>query len=339
MRQVVFLVLICLISCKRSDKIELSYFGLEDFPETKCCKSDSIGIQVLDALSYHVLRDSLVLVTTRGHNGYFVEMYYLGSKQKVMNFAKKGLDTNQFAHARVFLNDKNTSTEFYLYNVITNSIVEINIDSLLENRETFNYKKVYLSGYSSVPDFCKYDKGRYLVQNKYFSPVKNFNNNVDRFIFVNEKEFNVTNSTYSDFKKYNYYLSNINQVVMFSDVTKNRLWCASKGEDRFDIYTRDSLRLLGSYIGPYHYDVEYVVGEAGGDLPLVVRDGLYSGYEAAVITDNYVYLLLGNQKYKSEIPKSDVISDKSEIYKLSWEGKLLCRYILDRYVYRHFFLL
>ena len=85
--------------------------------------------------------------------------------------------------------------------------------------------------------------------------------------------------------------------------------------------------------GPYHYDVEYVVGEAGGDLPLVVRDGLYSGYEAAVITDNYVYLLLGNQKYKSEIPKSDVISDKSEIYKLSWEGKLLCRYILDRYVY------
>ena len=110
-----------------------------------------------------------------------------------MNFAKKGLDTNQFSHARVFLNDKNTSTEFYLYNVITNSIVEINIDSLLENRETFHYKKVYLSGYSSVPDFCKYDKGRYLVQNKYFSPVKNFNNNVDRFIFVNEKEFNVTN--------------------------------------------------------------------------------------------------------------------------------------------------
>ena len=51
----------------------------------------------------------------------------------------------------------------------------------------------------------------------------------------------------------------INKVVLFSDTTKNRLWCASKGEDCFDIYTRGSLRLLGLCVGYYHFDIECVV--------------------------------------------------------------------------------
>ncbi len=159
-------------------------------------------------------------------------------------------------------------------------------------------------------------------------------NDVDRFLFVKKNEFDITNSTYSKSWEYKYYLSNINKVIMFSDSTKNRLWCVLDGEDRFDIYKRDDLSLLKSYSGPYHYDVEYVVGEAGrGSLPLVVRNGVYSGYSAAVTTDSCVYLLLGNQNYKGKRELPDRVLDKSEIYKLSWEGELLCRYILDSYVY------
>ena len=122
-----FLLLVFLVSCKNSENIELSYFELEDFPRTKYCTSKSISIQVANSLSYHVLHDSLVLVTTRGNGGYFVEMYNLNSKQKIMDFAQKGLNANQFSHARVVLDETNVSSIFYLYNVITNSIVEINI--------------------------------------------------------------------------------------------------------------------------------------------------------------------------------------------------------------------
>ena len=329
-----FILLVFLVSCKNSENIELSYFELEDFPRTKYCTSKSISIQVANSLSYHVLHDSLVLVTTRGNGGYFVEMYNLNSKQKIMDFAQKGLNANQFSHARVVLDETNVSSIFYLYNVITNSIVEINIDSLLKYEDSYSFKKIYFSGYTNVPSFCKYDETRYLAQNKYYSIVKDLDNDVDRFLFVKKNEFDITNSTYSKSWEYKYYLSNINKVIMFSDSTKNRLWCVLDGEDRFDIYKRDDLSLLKSYSGPYHYDVEYVVGEAGrGSLPLVVRNGVYSGYSAAVTTDSCVYLLLGNQNYKGKRELPDRVLDKSEIYKLSWEGELLCRYILDSYVY------
>ena len=44
-------------------------------------------------------------------------------------------------------------------------------------------------------------------------------------------------------------------------------------------------------------------------------------------------MLLGNQNCKGKRELPDRVLDKSEIYKLSWEGELLCRYILDSYVY------
>ena len=163
-----FLLLVFLVSCKNSENIELSYFELEDFPRTKYCTSKSISIQVANSLSYHVLHDSLVLVTTRGNGGYFVEMYNLNSKQKIMDFAQKGLNANQFSHARVVLDETNVSSIFYLYNVITNSIVEINIDSLLKYEDSYSFKKIYFSGYTNVPSFCKYDETRYLAQNNVY---------------------------------------------------------------------------------------------------------------------------------------------------------------------------
>lgn len=109
-----FLLLVFLVSCKKNKDVKLSYFELEDFSRTKYCTSNSINIQVANSLSYHVLHDSLVLVTTRGNGGYFVEMYSLNSKQKIMDFAQKGLNANQFSHARVVLDETNVSSIFIM---------------------------------------------------------------------------------------------------------------------------------------------------------------------------------------------------------------------------------
>ena len=79
--------------------------------------------------------------------------------------------------------------------VITNSIVEINIDSLLKYEDSYSFKKIYFSGYTNVPSFCKYDETRYLAQNKYYSIVKDLDNDVDRFLFVKKNEFDITNKS------------------------------------------------------------------------------------------------------------------------------------------------
>lgn len=334
MKQLLFLCFCILILSCKEEKIVVTNFDLEDFPETVYCKADSIAIESPTSIYFNLIRDSLVVVTCDGKAGHFIEIQNLNNKNDMIKCFSEGLGEECFISARAVFDDINNPSSFRIVDMINNCLAEINIDTLLKYREEFRVKKIYFPGIASVLNGCIYDKGNFIGQNIYYSYNKEYDNKENRFLYIKRDEYNVSKDTRNYSSKYQYWVANTNRVVMFGNEEHNRLWCASSYIDQIDIYSKDALRLLYSFRGPRHYDVKYVCNDVGQDLPVVGIYGDHYAYKSVVTTDSCVYLLFGNRTYQGGEQVPDTIPERSEVYKFDWNGKPLKRYILDRYAYK-----
>ena len=126
-----------------------------------------------------------------------------------------------------------------------------------------------------------------------------------------------------------FFVASVNGARVFKNPQTQELWTADMHRDAIRIYN-DSLKQIRELVGPDHFSPEYTRRQIDAPVAFVTfaDECDYHAYTDYYITDKHIYLVYEGNKHFDMKNLSPV-----EIFKLDFDGNLLCNYKLDRYVY------
>lgn len=326
MKKITVILLLSLICCccnRKFDEKQLE-INRNDFPVSiKLTGGEEIYLDsTLIPLTLNVLRDTIVLAENRGAYPFYFSMYNIRTGKKIIEFARRGRGPNEFLSGKCNSNNYNCSNlnHIYIYDGVRKRVSEYNIDSLIQKQEQYEPKQI------DVPDcvfyFSKLDSNHYVCFNSYFLNDKKFKNNVEKIFIYDLSEEK------PDKFDWKYFTLNVSKGYVLIAPDNDRIIVPHHYEDKIDIYNKN-LVLLKTLVGPDMIIPEYRL-RGDNHISFKIRTR-YRGYYPCCYTNNSIYLIyLGLNGIDNNIDYRKPV----EVFKLDWNGNLIKRYVLDRYIFR-----
>lgn len=321
-----FLTLILLTGCyKENDDEKITFsFNRDNFKETKSLKAfQKTDIEeALNPLYMYVVKDSLVLVSNRDATQPFkAGLYSLNSGKLIREIAPKGNGPEEFIDCTIDVR-AGSSDIFYLEDAIQNTYRICSIDSILSFSDyilrSFTYSR-------DVIRLCPV-KDKYIGYNFWYLNEKAYDNKVmplETYPMTNEPKARTGTG-------HEYFVANVTGGYVFMSPDQKKIWVANLFDDKIEIYN-DSLRLTKCLHGPDHFERKYKLVEEDNFKYLFFEKGTsFRSYLAYTLTKDHVYLVYegtnGTPYHMNDLKNV-------EIFKLDWNGNLICNYRLDKYAY------
>lgn len=322
------LVIILMTSCTtrepfRGDRT----FSREDFRETKFLTDpEEIVIDsLLNPASFRVLRDSLLLVGNQPNCDYLFEVYSLNTLQPLLQLVTKGNGPGEMFTCGLGLHD-NLSADFYLQDDNSKTCYWVHLDTLLHTKKwSVKTKLNYSSEVLATSGICLLnDKEHYLGYHMWYLDDKKFSHVSSPIAYYRNGE-----DDSKDVTEYPFFVAPVNGASFFCVPDRKQIWLADMHRDLISIYN-DSLQSICTLEGPDHFLPQYTEKPINAPIRFVTftDDYDYRAYTDYFLTKHSIYLVYEGTKHFNPQALSPV-----EIFKLDYDGNLICNYKLDRYVY------
>lgn len=322
------LLLITMLCCNDTSPIickNTIVFNRNDFREQICLSNpDTIITEALNPLFYHIIRDSMILISNKDDSQSFKCGLYSITGEMKCELAPKGTGPYEFVSASIKVDSNNADT-FYIEDAVQNKLWIYDIDSVVSRGSA--YRPSVMNIPRSVISYCLYTNNSIIGYHFWHCDNEKYNNGIPPLGIYRSDQVAEINSQKRD---YEYFVANVTGALLFTDQTKKDIWCANLYQDRIDIYN-DSLKNVKSLLGPDLYNIKYAEVDQGSNKGIYFdRNNKYEAYRSYVLTNKHIYLL-----YLAihDVPYTSDNLPPVEVFKLNWAGELLVVYKLDRYVY------
>lgn len=301
-----------------------SSFDRTDFAHTKVLKG-SQNIHIKDALNplyMYVVKDSLVLASNRDATQHFkAGLYSLSSGKLIKEIAPRGEGPKEFIDCTIDIRDCNSDI-FYLEDVTQNKYWICSIDSILSSSdyqlESFTYSRDAIR-------LCPLEN-EYIGYNFWYLNEKEYDNKVvplTKYPMTNEPKGRLGSG-------HEYFVANVTGGYVFTRPNQKNIWVANFFDDKIEIYN-DSLQLIQCLHGPDHFKRNFKMIQEDNFKYLFFEKGTsFRSYLAYTLTSKHVYLVYegtNGDPYQMDNLKN------VEVFKLDWDGNLICNYQLDKHAY------
>ena len=322
-----FVVLLFLVGCQSGNSISGEMiFSRADFKENKVMENpeEIVMEDLLYPASFRVMYDSILVVGNQSVCDYQLELYSLNTLKPIKQLITKGNGPNEMFSCGLMLHT-NQDKAFYLQDSNAGVCYVTDMKSLLANAVFTPLDKFrYSSEILNTTDICLMGDNRYVgyhmwyLEDKDFSPVESplayyaYNDNSGKGM--------------QDFP---YFVASVTGARFFKNPKTGQIWTLDFYRDRIQVYD-DSLKVVASMEGPDRFNPSYTKRAINAPVSFVAFEGglYYAAYTDYYLTDKHIYVVYqGTKSFNpQELPAV-------EIFKLDFDGNLLCNYKFDRYVY------
>ena len=324
-------VLFVLTACGTGERTNENavFFTRDDFKEHRTLSNpeELVFPNLLNPTAFYLIRDTIVVANNQTNNEYLVEIYSLNNKNTPLaQVARRGNGPGEVLSGAALIHAN--SPDFMFFDRQANLYYQVNVDSILSNRRLVFDKTIK---YSSVlhPNVEPVITGEneYIGYSIWYSDAPKYDNHVPALTRYTPNNVPEERLDVGTLAKYDYFVAPINTVCLFENPSTKQLWMADGHRDRIKIYN-DSLCVEKVLCGPDNFKVRYKDVRNNAGIRFVTFDGKESrAYLNYTITDKYIYLIYaGTDSY--DIDNLQPV----EIFKLDYDGNLLCNYKLDRFV-------
>lgn len=322
----VFLVM--LTACGGSAKTEdgTVVFTRDDFAETReLVNPEEIIIDsLLNPASFHVLRDSVLVVSNQDNCEYMLELYSLNTHEPLARLARKGNGPEDMLSCSAIINSA-SSSKFGLQDWNATTYYTVDLDTLLQTERLSPLSKFrYSSEILQTVGLCPLDEEHYIGYNMWYLDDEAYTNVPEPLTI-----YEINQDSGKDMGDFSSFVASVNGASMFRNPQSGELWTLDLHRDLIQIYN-DSLQVIRTIQGPDAFAPKYIPVESPAPINFIsfADDYEYRTYSDYFLTDKHLYLVyVGDEHFNPEE------MGPVEIFKLDYEGNLLCRYLLDRYVY------
>lgn len=280
---------------------------------------------LLNPLNFIVMNDSVLVVGNQDNCEYLLEIYSLNTLQPLARFVTKGSGPTEMSACAVNIHS-NTNTEFYLQDINTQLYYTVNLDSILKNNRLQMLSKFkYSSDVLSTVDLCLLDSIHYIGYNMWYLDSEKYGNQISSPLHIYKKN----EDSQMGVNNFDYFVASVNGAHFFKNPLTKEIWAVDMHSDIIRIYD-DSLNHIRSLAGPDNFEPQYTQKQSNAPINFVsfANDYDYRTYSDYFITDKHIFLVYeGNKHFDFQDLKP------VEIFKLDFNGNLICNYKLDRYVY------
>lgn len=320
-------IFLCCACCEKTStrSIPDTDFSRKDFRQSiSLSDPDTVIIDdALNPLDFYLVKDSMVLIENADDSQtYKAGIYQLKTGRLIREFARKGEGPEEFVSCQLDVRS-NLSDSFYLDDFMQNRYWECNLDSLIFGSRYLQDHFIYSR---DVIRLCPLNN-IYIGYNFWFIDEACFDNGISSPLGKYEKK---TQPSGRQSTGHPYFVANVTGGFVFCSPDKKQIWVADFYDSRIHIYN-DSLQEIKCLHGPDNFkrtfnaspDKEY------NHFVSFDRGTSFRGYVAYTTTDKHVYLV-----YEGTNGTPYRVHDLKpvEVFKLDWEGNLLLRYQLDRYI-------
>ena len=321
------IVFLFLVGCQSRNKMNGEMcFSRTDFKETKVM-GDPEEIVIEDLLypaSFRVMYDSVLVVGNQPVCDFQLELYSLKTLKPIKQLITKGNGPNEMFSCALMLHT-NQDKPFYLQDSNTGVCYVTDMKSLMTNATFTPIEKFrYSSEVLNTTDICLMGDNRYVGYHMWYLEDKNFSS----------VESPLSYYTYNDnsgkgMQDFPYFVASVTGARLFKNPKTGHIWTLDLYRDRVQVYD-DSLKVVASMEGPDRFVPSYAKLAVNAPVSFVTfEDGLYyAAYTDYYLTDKHLYLVYQGTKSFNPTKLPPV-----EIFKLDFDGNLLCNYKFDRYVY------
>lgn len=297
----------------------VTYFTEDDFAEIREVKTQMIPLpedELKHPESFHVIRDSLFLIENMRSDNYYVQLYDMNGWRLLAQTARMGNGPGEYLSIMGAPPYGYEQNNFILYDIDRREVAINNIDSLLKYKEKYVAPKFSIPYYGYKPIYV--GDSVFLAHNKFYMRYAGFNEDIDCLFYYRAGEPVTPERKYRRLV----WTGNYNQGQTFVHPLRDTVFFVYYCEDRIEMFLKKDLSYIGTLRGPDNFMPRYKIKDG-----ILNRDIYCSSYDLGTCNDDYIYLLHN--------PESEYSSTKSlntEVFKLSWDGKLQTVYRLDYYV-------
>ena len=321
-----------LYGCNRTDH-DVYSFTRDDFPETFILKDPiEIKLNLLDTISeptaFWIIRDSLIVVQHNIHDKSMVDFYSLKDNNFLFHAAPRGRGPGEFVYATfdVNYNDKNT---FFLDDEFNRYIIDVD-SSLIEKKshilKSFSYYRE--NNHMRIP-VIMLDENEFIGYNLWYIDDDGYTNKIPPLTKYTINDNRLTDS--EEENNFKYFPGPVNGAHIFANPKNGEIWATDFHRDEICIYD-SSLSLIKKLSGPDHFSTR-IVSIEDEELTMLIfaEEQIFRTYSGYYLTDDYVYVIyhgiigIDYEEFQLMDPSP------SEIFKFTWDGKLVANYKLDRY--------
>jgi len=271
------------------------------------------------------LHDSILLVQNHYNMPFAIELYSLHSGHILAKLASIGRGPGEFLACSYSGHSVDQSKVYFKDNQIGIYYVVDFLKTLESGKIVVNYQFPYHADISS--ELILLDDRYFTGYNGWYVDYKQYNNNVPKFRKYEMEP--VSPPIYPDdpLMGHSYWVRNVNGARLVQNPYNKQIWLFDQRRDRIEIYD-DDLHLIKTITGPDHFNIQYEVYTADGFQGIIFAQGKnFQSYLGYACNDKHIYVIyVGTDSldYEHYPPV--------EVFKLDWEGNLLCNYKLDRYI-------
>ena len=322
-KQFLYIFSFLLVGCSVSEKQNTYDFSHNDFSYSKALKGEKIELEeMINPDNIFVVYDSLIIASNEDPaQRDKVQLFSLLTGKRISSFGAKGHASNELVSCSLFI-QSSSSDYFFVDDIAQSKYWVCSVDSFKNGRnpicKSFNYSRDVIS---LLPEDTTY-----IGFNFWYLNSKEYNNGIDHAIdrYLMESKNERNRST-----KYGFFVANVSGAVIVKNPNNGDVWVAYNHENLIEIYDK-SLELNLRMIGPEKAHSKYVVERIKNkDYLSYGRSHFMDCFYAAVATDSHVYLLYRNINNVAFPTKPEPV----EIFKIDWNGQLVCNYQLDQYAY------
>jgi len=317
--------MILLSACNNNSQ----YDQYQLFSRAEFKDSTNAKIEVIDfttpphPASFFVIRDSIILVDNYSANPYFIGFYNLRTKELITEAIHKGRGPSEFLGCDLYYSSNNDS--IFIHDRITNEIAFCNIDSILINRTRYCPIKQKLS--NQIKEVSKIAGTKYVAISHWFiDNIKYRNNSVPELATFDLKDESIDIHTIKNCK---YYPSNITGGFLIVSKNKKKIVSPYFYDDKIIFYD-EHLKPILQLKGPDIFEVELKTSKSDPKMLIFDDQKYFRAYYKPFYTSKHIYLLYAGI---NGVDRNSNYCKPVEVFKIDWNGNLIHRYSLDRYVY------
>jgi len=326
-------ITLVLTSCSSVEKNTVIHFTRDDFKHRAVLSNPEEIIwgnpsEVSNPDFVTLFHDSILLVQNRVRMPFAIELYSLHSGNLLAQLAPIGRGSGEFLDC-AYMGHSMDQSKIYLKDRRTHTYYTVDFLKTLEDGKIYIEHKFHYDPENYLGDDLLILDDRYYAQySMWYIDWKQHNNNVPKL-----KKYEMTPSdqpTYPDdpLMGYKYWVRQVNGARILLDTNKGDIWLFDGRQDRIEIYN-DVLELKKTFSGPNNFKLRYeMMRTMEGVRGILFAEGKnYRTYESYAYNAKHIYVVyvgVDSFDYDAYPPV--------EIFKLDWEGNLLCNYKLDRYI-------
>ena len=317
----IFSIILMSISCQHKNINEV-YFNRSDFQEQSTLIGEVIDFEYGSYPRNFTVIDTLIFVQNIRAIPHFYDIYGLKSKKHILSLAKEGKGPFEYLSCRL-MHRSNHQDWFSIHDIVRRTTTRYHIDSLILFKGSYQPKRYQLP--SIVKDYVFVSADSILAYNHYYFQERSIQNDAEPIVPIDLNNLK-SEETYIDNSKF--YTYNVSGAFVLHHPDHEFVLLAHDEIDVIQIYDK-SFNLRKSLHGPDLLKQQYIVRE-DNMVSRKNRNIINLSYYSVCSCKDAIYInYAGINKMSFDQP----IARPVEIFKVSWNGELLHKYQLDRFLH------